>query len=114
MREYLEREDKYDVDDDFLVPDVTEVVGGTRAETSQVELVNAYLDTADGDLRNRKVTLRRRTGGTDEGWQIKVPQHDGRVEVQFPLGDGDEVPGELTELVLGVGLGKPLVPAVTM
>ncbi|HEY5856082.1 MAG TPA: CYTH and CHAD domain-containing protein [Aldersonia sp.] len=114
MREYLEREDKYDVDDDFVVPDVTEVVGGTRAETSQVELVNAYLDTADGDLRNRKVTLRRRTGGADEGWQMKVPRHDGRVEVQFPLGDGDEVPGELTELVLGVGLGKPLVPAVTM
>lgn len=113
MREYLEREDKYDVDDEFVVPDLTEVVGGVRAETSQVELVNAYLDTADGDLRRRKVTLRRRTGG-DEGWQIKLPQADGRVELQFPLGDGEQVPGELTELVLGVGLGKPLVPAVTM
>ena len=41
MREYLEREDKYDVDDEFVVPDLTEVVGGVRAETSQVELVNA-------------------------------------------------------------------------
>ena len=114
MQEYLEREDKYEVDDEFVVPDLVGVAGGAGADSLEVLLVNTYFDTPDGDLRRRRVTLRRRVGGADEGWQLKIPREDARIEIRMPLGDDQTPPPQLVEIVTGVALGKPLGPAVAM
>ncbi len=52
-----------------------------------------YFDTADLDLAAHGVTLRRRSGGNDAGWHVKIPQgKDTRTEVRLPLGDGTTGP----------------------
>ncbi|WAH98105.1 hypothetical protein [Arthrobacter sp. MMS18-M83] len=42
--------------------------------------------TSGLDLASRGITLRRRTGGTDRGWYLKIPQGPDRLrEIQAPL-----------------------------
>jgi uncharacterized protein YjbK len=72
-----------------------------------VELRSAYYDTPDGDLQTHGVLLRRRDGDDDTGWQLKVPDVEGRVEVRTAL--SDTPPSELTGAVTGIRLGKPLL-----
>jgi len=58
-----------------------------------VELVAAYHDTPGLDLVAGQLTLRRRTGGSDEGWHLKLLLRDGaRLERHEPLGDPDAGP----------------------
>ena len=55
----------------------------------------------------------RRTGGTDEGWHLKLPAADGnRQELHEPLGDSaDEVPASNSRSrVAEVTGGRPLAP----
>lgn len=104
-----ERENKYDVGLDFLVPDLGGLVpAGGRIEAGEVNLTSDYYDTADWDLLRQHLTLRRRTGDTDTGWQFKVPSDKARTELRVPAADGETVPDELAALVTGIGLGKPL------
>ena len=56
--------------------------------------------------------LRRRDGDDDTGWQLKVPDADGRVEIRTSL--TDTPPTELTEVLTGLRLGKPLVNVATI
>jgi len=69
-----------------------------------------YLDTPRLDLLRRGITLRRRSGGDDEGWHLKLPAGEGRTEVHAPLGPAEDEapPAELAALVDGVRLGRPL------
>jgi len=71
-----------------------------------------YFDTTDFRLAAAKITLRRRTGGTDAGWHLKLPAGaDSRREVHAPLGRGaSSVPARLAELVAGWTGGQPLRP----
>jgi len=71
-----------------------------------------YFDTADGRLAASKITLRRRTGGTDEGWHLKLPEGSGaRREVHAPLGTAErQVPEVLAARVAEVTGGQPLGP----
>ncbi|MFE5706730.1 CYTH and CHAD domain-containing protein [Rhodococcus koreensis] len=104
-----EREDKYDVAQDFTLPDLEGVIpAGGRIDTGSVNLTSVYYDTAERDLLRQHLTLRRRTGDTDTGWQLKVPAGKARTELSLPPGEGDTVPDELATLVRGIGLGKPL------
>ena len=104
-----EREDKYDVGLHFMLPDLDGVVpAGGRIETGAATLSSVYYDTADRDLLRQHLTLRRRTGDTDAGWQLKVPADKARTEMSLPPADGDTVPDELATLVRGIALGKPL------
>lgn len=114
MGEYLEREDKYDVDADFVIPDLTAAIAGTHGEPTVVRLENTYFDTVDGALRARGLLLRQRIGGDDEGWQLKVPEGPARVELQEPLGEGGQIPAALLDVVAGVRLRKPLEPVARM
>jgi CHAD domain-containing protein/uncharacterized protein YjbK len=112
MDEVLERELKFEVDDHFAVPRLDDIIPGTDVQRSTVELSSAYYDTADGDLRAHGVLLRRRDGDDDTGWQLKVPDTEGRIEIRTAL--SDTPPQELTEALTGLRLGKPLVAVATI
>jgi hypothetical protein len=109
----LEIERKYAVDAGFVLPDLS-VVPGVAAVTGPrtYHLSAVYHDTSGQRLAAARITLRRRTGGTDAGWHLKLPAGAGvRREVHAPLGPGTEgVPAELAELVSEQAGGEPLHP----
>ena len=94
----IEIERKYDVDANAVPP---RLVGAgavaLESEPSTDHLVALYVDTADLALARQKVAVRIRRGGSDEGWHVKLPGDEGRIELHWPLGDGDEPPEELLE-----------------
>jgi inorganic triphosphatase YgiF len=107
----IETERKFEVSPDFVVPDLSGVRPGvTVTEPELRELTASYFDTSDQRLAAARITLRRRTGGADEGWHLKLPVGgDSRRELQVPLGDGDEaVPARLASLVAGTTGGEQL------
>lgn len=112
VKEYLEREDKYDVGAEFVLPDLG-VDSTDRVETTTMQLKATYYDTSAGDLRRHRITLRRRTGGSDDGWHLKLPAGPARTELQIPA-ESRAVPRELSTLLLGVRQGRRLVPVVTL
>ncbi|MEV0210061.1 CYTH and CHAD domain-containing protein [Streptomyces sp. NPDC050788] len=110
-----ETERKYDApsaDDASWLPDLTGVGGITSVvETGTHELDAVYHDTEDLRLAAASATLRRRTGGTDAGWHLKLPlSGDSREEVQAPL--SENLPDDLRELVLSRTRGAELTPVV--
>jgi CHAD domain-containing protein len=106
MQEILEREDKWDVDEHFVLPDLAQVVDGATVRHDTVDLVSVYYDTTEGDLRACGILVRRRDGDDDTGWQMKLPAAGGRTELRWPL--SDRVPDELAGLLTGVTSGRPL------
>ena len=112
MSEHLEIEQKFDVDTGFERPSFGALAGVTAAEPVLHHLSATYYDTADQRLAASKITLRRRTGGTDAGWHLKLPADAGaRREVHAPLGEPSEpVPDELADRVAEVAGGSPLAP----
>ena len=111
--EFIETERKYDAAAGFALPDLAGLGGVAAVTGPQTYRLRAiYFDTADFRLAAAKITLRRRTGGTDAGWHLKLPAGgDSRREVHAPLGRGaSRVPGRLTELVAGWTGGQPLRP----
>ena len=112
MHEVLERELKWEVDEEFVLPRLDDIVTGADVRRTTVHLTSSYYDTADGDLRGNGVLLRRRDGDEDTGWQLKVPATEGRVEIRTTL--SETPPSELTEMLTGMRLGKPLVNISTI
>ena len=112
MREVVEREDKWEVDDRFEVPDLRSRFGAARVDEDTVDLVSEYYDTPERDLQAHRVLVRRRSGEDDTGWQVKLPAADGRTELQWPL--TDKPPKSLLELLVGVSLGKSLDQLATV
>lgn len=106
----IERENKYDVPADFLLPDLQDLLPeGGRIERLTVGLESVYFDTQGRDLLTHGVTLRCRTGPVDAGWQLKVPSGASRTEVRVaPTGSQTTVPKELAALVVGVRRGRAL------
>ena len=110
---FLEIERKYAVDAGFVLPDLSEVPGVAAVSGPRTyHLTAVYHDTPGQRLAGARITLRRRTGGTDAGWHLKLPAEAGaRREVHAPLGPGAEgVPGELADLVSEQAGGEPLQP----
>jgi inorganic triphosphatase YgiF len=112
--DHRERELKFEVPDGWQLPDPVELAG---AEGSVVHVVvrleSTYFDTVDGDLLQQRITLRRRTGDTDSGWQLKVPDGDARTEIRLPLG-GRGVPEAMRSMTVGVRAGAALRPVATL
>ena len=104
MSEFLEIEQKFDVDAGFERPSFGGLAGVSAAEPVLHHLSATYYDTEDQRLAASKITLRRRTGGSDAGWHLKLPEGAGeRREVHAPLGTAErEVPEELAALERGV------------
>ena len=116
MSEFLEIEQKFDVDAGFERPSFAGLAGVSEAAPVLLHLSATYFDTADGRLAASKITLRRRTGGTDEGWHLKLPAGSGtRREVHAPLGTAErQVPEVLAARVAEVTGGQPLAPIATL
>ena len=112
MTEHLEIEQKFDVDTGFERPSFGGISGVTAAEPVLHHLSATYFDTHDKRLAASKITLRRRTGGADAGWHLKLPVSAGaRREIHAPLGAAElGVPPELAERVAEVTGGLPLAP----
>ena len=111
LTEHLEIESKFDVGTDFVIPDLSGVADGSGVTEPEVRLLAAhYFDTADLRLIAAKVTLRRRTGGPDAGWHLKLSAGAGsRREMQAPLGDeAAGVPPQLASLVAELIGDEPL------
>ena len=108
--DHLETEQKYDADADFVLPEL----GGRRsAGRKRIYLSATYFDTDDLDLIRHKITLRRRVGGDDEGWHLKLPvRKDTRQEIHAPLDEGaaGSVPARLAAQVEDITAGHPLRP----
>ena len=118
--DHLETEQKYDADADFVLPKLGSLpdLGGKRlADPKRIYLSATYYDTEDLALIQHKVTLRRRVGGDDEGWHLKLPAgKDTRQEVHAPLGEGNtgSAPARLTERVEEITAGEQLRPVALL
>ncbi|WP_350352020.1 CYTH domain-containing protein [Microbacterium sp. A8/3-1] len=107
----VEVERKYDVDIDTPLPGWEDIPGVDAVTAGEERALDArYFDTADGVLARSGVALRRRTGGPDEGWHVKGPrQGDGRLELGWPLGEGDGLPDAVAATV-STWTTEPLAP----
>ncbi len=110
--DHLETEQKYDAGADFVLPDLRGLEAGTKVTGRQRYYLSAtYYDTEELDLIKNRVTLRRRVGGTDEGWHLKLPvREDTRQELHAPLAEGapGSVPARLAAQVKAIVAGRPL------
>jgi CHAD domain-containing protein len=108
----LEIERKYEADVDTAVPDLSGLPGvAAESGPEEIELEAEYYDTDDLRLLRAGVTLRRRRGGSDEGWHLKLPAGpDARQELHRPLGRSRVVPAEFARLVRVHARTAPLRP----
>jgi CHAD domain-containing protein len=120
-----ETEAKYEAGPDDVLPPLDTVphVAATVSPPEQL-LVATYYDTSDLRLLRAGLTLRRRTGGEDAGWHLKLPvSGQTREEVRLTLDakptpdEGptpDEVPRELADLVRARSRAAELMPVATV
>ncbi|MDT5225906.1 MAG: hypothetical protein QOG19_3313 [Mycobacterium sp.] len=112
---HLEVERKFDVVESTVSPSFEGIAAVARVETPPTQELDAvYFDTPSQDLARNRITLRRRTGGSDAGWHLKLPAGpDSRNEIHAPLdaSDGaDSVPSELLDVVLAIVRDRPVEP----
>ena len=118
--DHLETEQKYDADTDFVLPRLGSLpdLGGRRAaDPKRIYLSATYFDTEDLVLIQHKITLRRRVGGDDEGWHLKLPvRKDTRQELHVPLDEGADgsVPARLADQVKDITAGRPMRPVAIL
>jgi inorganic triphosphatase YgiF len=110
VADHLEIERKFEADESFALPSLDGLPGVESVPAPAVYQLDAtYFDTADLALHRNRVTLRRRTGGTDEGWHLKLPvSTDARRELHEPL--SPSVPPRLAAAVQQLTAGQPLAP----
>jgi inorganic triphosphatase YgiF len=115
--EHLETERKYDAGPGFTLPDLSGLPGVAAVSPARTYQLSAvYFDTGSARLAAARITLRRRTGGQDEGWHLKLPAGgDTRREIRLPLGaPGTPVPADLTQRVDPWAHGEPLRPVARL
>ncbi|MCD2185787.1 CYTH and CHAD domain-containing protein [Actinomycetospora soli] len=96
---------------------VRDVLGHPVPEEPEERLQEAvYLDTDDRALHRDRVTFRRRTGGPDDGWHVKLPGvGDRREELRAPLTPtGSAPPPGIAALVRAFARGRPLAPVAEL
>ncbi|WP_313821034.1 CYTH and CHAD domain-containing protein [Citricoccus sp.] len=122
----VEIERKFDVDGQASLPRLNGVGGVAQVRyRPPMALEAVYFDTAARDLSANNVTLRRRTGGTDAGWHVKIGKGERRLELHSALGKEDaedvsvgpvtvSVPARILDLVQVHVRGKQLVPTARL
>jgi CHAD domain-containing protein len=114
-----ETERKYEADgplDPDLVAALAAAVGCVPPRPPVEHALSAvYYDTADLRLIRSRLTLRRRRGGSDAGWHLKLPAGaDSRDEVRLPLGRARTPPGPLVALTRAAHRDAALGPVVEL
>src|SRR4051812_41693048 len=110
VRVVEEQEDKFEVDADWVLPPVANLVpNGGRLDQEVRRLENTYFDTPGAGLRVFGVTLRRRVGDSETGWQLKVPNGTARTELQSGS-RARKLPAALAARVTGLQAGEDLDP----
>jgi CHAD domain-containing protein len=111
-----EVETKYDVDDDTTLPDLAGLPDVARVDgPTTFPLEATYYDTPDLVLGRHGITLRRRAGGADEGWHLKLPVDGDRHEIRVPLGRSEKRPPvALRRIVQEVVRDGVLAPVATL
>jgi CHAD domain-containing protein len=114
MTTATEVERKFEVPVDYAVPDLSAVPAVARVDDPEEHGLDAtYYDTQGLALIRHRVTLRRRTGGHDEGWHLKLPGgNDARTEVHEPLGADEGIPEAIARRVADLAGGERLGPVV--
>jgi CHAD domain-containing protein len=112
-----ETERKYEAIEGLELLDPAGLLGfdtGTGPHEQDLEAV--YFDTADLRLVRAGVTLRRRKGGSDAGWHLKLPMgKDSRDELRLPLGRSEaRPPAELVALTRVYTRGAALAPVAEL
>ena len=127
----VETERKFDVDERAVRPPLNELPGVLAiAAPVTHDLEAVYFDTADLVLTAQHITLRRRTGGDDAGWHLKLPLSGGRrQEIHARRGlhtqavpghdldersEADAVPESLQQFVRFYVRDAPLVPVARL
>jgi inorganic triphosphatase YgiF len=105
---HTEVERKFDVVETTVSPSFEGLAAVSRVQHAPTQTLEAvYYDTPDYDLAAKRITLRRRTGGGDAGWHVKLPAGpDARTEVRAPL--ADSVPEEIRDVVAAIVRDRPL------
>lgn len=109
---HLEIERKFTLADDGLVPEPGDWPRVGQVSNERRYLLQAtYYDTPALDLASHGVTLRRREGGPDEGWHLKLPRSgDARMEEWMPFGADDVPPAQFRDQVRQLIGSASLVP----
>jgi CHAD domain-containing protein len=114
---HVEVERKFDIPEGAVFPSFDGLAAVARAERQPAQSLDAvYFDTPGRDLAAHRITLRRRTGGPDAGWHLKLPAGpDARTEIHAPLdtapeADDSSVPTDLLDIVLAIVRDRPLAP----
>ena len=112
MMKLTEIERKYDVDRTLRVPDLSGLPGISGLDfPGSITLTAVYFDTPNLDLARHHIALRRRDGGADAGWHIKLPAEEGRTELQWPLDTGSgQVPPPVLDPVRAIVRDRPVTP----
>jgi CHAD domain-containing protein len=110
MRAVEEQEGKFEVDPEWVMPPLERLVpDGGRLDQRVRHLENTYFDTPGAGLRLFGITLRRRIGGSETGWQLKVPSGTARTELQSGART-KTLPPALGKAVAGLRAGERLEP----
>ncbi|MDN3226610.1 CYTH and CHAD domain-containing protein [Kocuria rhizophila] len=88
----------------------------TVGDPVEHDMSATYYDTADLLLARSAVAVRRRTGGSDDGWHVKYEAGAVRGELHYePLKTApDRLPAALRKVLLGLTLGEDLQPVATV
>jgi CHAD domain-containing protein len=113
--DHLEVEDKYVLDESTVLPDFGAIPSVKSVSVVDQELVATYFDTPDLALAASGVTLRRRTGGDDAGWHLKLPMDGGRLEIVLPPGRAvRNPPVALRKVIAGIIRDEAVAPVVVI
>ena len=119
--EVREVETKLRVHGLFRLPDLATAPGVAQVSPQRIRSLRAvYHDTEDLALFRWGVTLRRREGGDDAGWHMKLPVEGAsegvRDELRVSLSEGEvgQVPAALRDVVTAYVRGRRLVPVVEL
>ena len=107
---HTEVERKFDVVETTVSPSFEGLAVVSRVQHAPTQtLEEVYYDTPNYDLAAKRITLRRRTGGGDAGWHVKLPAGpDARTEIRAPL--ADSVPEDIADVVAAIVRDRPLGP----
>jgi CHAD domain-containing protein len=115
---HREIERKYELPDGAKAGIDWSVLQGYTVTDAAVEhrLEAVYYDTTDMALHRHHVALRRRRGGVDDGWHVKLSEAGARYETQFPLLEQapQRMPDAVRHLLEGLTGERPLHPIATV